>query len=36
MGLVLLTIGLEARTGFGDLKMGFVKEKAALQSFKAQ
>lgn len=31
----MLTIGFEARAGFGDLKMAFVKEKVALQSFKA-
>jgi len=35
MGLVLLTIGFEARAGFEDFKMAFVKEKVALQSFKA-
>jgi hypothetical protein len=35
MVLVLLTIGLEARAGFGDFKMAFVKENVALQSFKA-
>ena len=35
MGLVLLTIGFEARAGFGDIKMAYVKENVALQSFKA-
>jgi len=35
MGLVLLTIGFEARAGFGDFKMVLAKEKVALQSFKA-
>ena len=35
MGLVLLAIGFETRAGFGDFKMAFVKEKVAVQSFKA-
>jgi hypothetical protein len=35
MCLVLLTVGFEARAGFGDFKMAFVKEKVAVQSFKA-
>jgi hypothetical protein len=36
MGLVLLIIDCEARAGFGDFKMAFVKEKVALQSLKFQ
>jgi hypothetical protein len=35
MGLVLLTIGFEARARFGGFKMAFVKVNVALQSFKA-